>query len=224
MRTTGAREVGDAESARLASRVVCLSCLTLCVTVLLNAIPILLIVKGIDAIPNSYGDFSAMCADGKLPDDICEQAKQQLQEYCSKQNPPPTTQECHAQFDKAIPTIKLMGTVALGIGFIMMLCCSACVPICGFIGAKQHNSGCLLCFLIMNGLQIVLGIYAAVQNGHAWTALLSIILPGVCFYYGYLLHQRQVMPPQVHAPFITAAPAGGRMIQPLSHLPSAPPV
>merc|ERR1711862_577226 len=127
---------------------------------------------------------------GDLPPSACAQIQDELDKWC-RQQPPLEEYECEQQWDANADTLKTLVSRGMLLSIVPAICCAACVPVCGCIGAKKDSRGFIILFMIMNGLSAFMCLLG-LANGD-YLRIMWLILPVVSLYYGWKLQYRQAI-------------------------------
>merc|ERR1719386_9931 len=87
-----------------------------------------------------------------------------------------------------------MGLAFMGV--MVGICCAACVPACGFFGARDRNPCMLGAYMIFNLFSLALGVYSVLGGINIGMALLGLIMPAFSTYYACKLRQKLSSPVQ----------------------------
>lgn len=198
------------EEMRLVKYVKCTACTQFALGAGSQIIAALLMMAALSQVPTSYHEFVEDCyGSGEIP--------QQFQQICNSwsdhcQQKGYSISQCNndGEFTNLLGTFK---AAALGIAFVTIAlgcCCAACVPACGFFGARDRNS-CQLCtYMVFNIISLAFGAYSVLVALN-FVAVIGMIMPFVSTYFACKLHSMITNPVQ-QMPLMNA----GQFVQPVS--------
>merc|ERR1711865_1092842 len=172
---------------------------------------------------SNYGDYVKNCETSgpDPPSQLCQTIRDTRENFCQQPSEADKShEECEKDFENQWDVITgiFKGVVYSFIAF--GLCCSGCVPACGFAGAKQNNRNLVICFMIMNVIQVLSEAYNVLfKLGNIFGAFLlamqvvCMIVPCFSIFYAWQLQEKMGAPNLVMAP-LQSVPMVGAQVQP----------
>mmetsp|Transcript_88885 Transcript_88885/g.163003 ORF Transcript_88885/g.163003 Transcript_88885/m.163003 type:complete len:242 (+) Transcript_88885:77-802(+) len=197
------------EEMKLVKYVKCTACTQFAFSVIAQLVIGMTLMAVLKEIPNNYDDFVQQCYGSQVVDQYFEEVCDAWCQSCARRGF--SIQQCNrdGEFTDLVQTITASIMEVAFAACVLGLCCAACVPACGFFGARGRNSCLLIVYMIFNLISLLYGAYSLFV-GAQLAALLGMIMPFASIYFAYKL-QKTISNPVQQQPLMP-----GQYTQPVS--------